>query len=274
MSSLFAAICFSTTALAFILLIWLLYGIWRDGAATLSSHFLTAPPSYRPEKAGIKPALAGSLWLIGITIVLSVPIGIGASIFLQEYAGANLFTRFVQINIANLAAVPSVVYGILSLALFVRAFKLGSSVLAGGMTLALLILPVIIIASQEALRAVPSSLRDGSYALGATRWQTIWKQVFPVALPGIMTGVILALSRAIGEAAPLLIMGGLAYVAFVPAGPLDEFTALPIQIFNWASDAKEEFKQLSASGIIVLVGVLLAMNTVAILLRYRFNKNL
>jgi phosphate transport system permease protein len=274
-SSVFAVVCFSTTALAFIILIWLLSGIWRDGADRLSWGFLNSLPSkITPEKAGIKPALLGSLWLIGITILVSVPIGVGAAIYLQEYATANGFTRFIQANIANLAAVPSVVYGILSLAVFVRALKLGTSLIAGGLTLALLILPVIIIASQEALRAVPSSLRDGSYALGATRWQTICKNVFPVALPGIMTGIILAISRAIGEAAPLLIIGGAGYVTFIPTKPTDDFTALPIQIYSWSGEAKEVFKDLSASAIIVLVGVLLVMNGVAIFLRHRFNRHM
>jgi len=273
-SNAFATLCFSTTALAFVLLIWLLYGIVRDGWPTLSMRFITSPPSYRAERAGIYPALMGSLWLIGITIALSVPIGVGAAVYLQEYAAANGLTRFVQLNIANLAAVPSVVYGILSLALFVRTFHMGSSVLAGGMTLGLLILPVIIIASQEALRGVPSSLRDGSYALGATRWQTIRRNVLPVALPGIMTGVILAVSRAVGEAAPILIMGALAYIRMAPTGLQSEFTALPIQIFNWAGAPQDEFKALAASGIIVLVGVLLLMNTFAIVLRTRFNRKL
>jgi phosphate transport system permease protein len=273
-SNAFAALCFSVTALAFVLLVWLLFGIVRDGWPTLSTKFITSPPSYRPARAGIYPALMGSLWLIGITIVISVPIGVGAAIYLQEYAPANAITRFVQLNIANLASVPSVVYGILALALFVRTFKLGASVLAGGMTLALLILPVIIIASQEALRGVPSSLRDGSYALGATRWQTIRRNVLPVALPGIMTGVILAVSRAVGEAAPLLIMGALAYIRMAPQNINSEFTALPIQIFNWAGAPQDEFKALAASGIIVLVVMLLLMNGIAIALRTKFNRKL
>jgi phosphate transport system permease protein len=273
-SAIFAFVCGSVMVGALMVLAYLLYGILRDGLPMLSTKFLTSMPSYRPANAGVKPALYGSLWLLGITVAFAVPVGVGAAIFLEEYAGSNRFTRFVQINIANLAAVPSVIYGILALTVFVRLFKMGSSVLAGGLTLGLLILPVIIIASQEALRAVPGSLRQGSYALGATRWQTIWKQVLPVALPGILTGVILAVSRAVGEAAPLLIMGALAYVAFVPSGPTDEFTALPIQIYNWASMPKEEFKQLSASGIIILMAVLLSMNTIAILLRNKYNNRL
>ncbi|HEX8551756.1 MAG TPA: phosphate ABC transporter permease PstA [Abditibacteriaceae bacterium] len=273
-SGVFAVVCFSATLIAFVMLVWLLSGIWRDGVSRLSPSFITnAPSRLFPDKAGIKPALLGSVWLIGITTLFAVPIGIGAAIYLQEYATANRWTRFAQVNIANLAAVPSVVYGILGLAVFVRALHLKTSLLAGGLTLALLILPVIIIASQEALRAVPSSLRDGSYALGATRWQTIKRQVFPVALPGIMTGIILSISRALGEAAPLIIIGGAGFVTFSPSGPMDDFTALPIQIYSWAQDSKEAFKELSATAIIVLVGVLLVMNGVAIVLRQKFNKN-
>lgn len=273
-SNIFAAMCASVTFLALMMLVWLLWSIWRDGSKSLNWNFVTAMPSYKPEKAGVLPALVGSMWLLSITVVFAVPVGVGAAIFLQEYSSSNAFTRFVQVNIANLAAVPSVVYGILSLALLVRILKLGSSLLAGGLTLGLLVLPVIIIAAQEALRAVPSSLRDGSYALGATRWQTISRNVLPVATPGILTGIILALSRAIGEAAPLLIMGGLAYVAFLPTGPRDEFTALPIQIFNWASMPKQGFKDLSAAAIILLLALLLSMNTIAIWLRYKFNKRM
>ncbi|MDF2440036.1 MAG: phosphate transport system permease protein [Abditibacteriota bacterium] len=274
LSSMFALMCASVTFLALLMLVWLLWSIWRDGSKALNWNFVTAMPSYRPERAGVLPALVGSLWLLGITLVFAVPVGVGAAVFLQEYSSSNAFTRFVQVNIANLAAVPSVVYGILCLALLVRMLKLGSSLLAGGLTLGLLVLPVIIISAQEALRAVPSSLRDGSYALGATRWQTISRNVLPVATPGILTGVILSLSRAIGEAAPLLIIGGLAYVAFLPEGPGDQFTALPIQIFNWASQPKAAFKELSASAIIILLGLLLSMNAMAILLRYKFNKKL
>jgi len=273
-SALFAAVCLSTTLLAFVLLIWLLAGVWQQGAKGVSVAFLESPPSYRPTKAGIHPAVLGSLWTMACTILFAVPIGVGAAIFLQEYSSGNSFARFVQVNIANLAGVPSIVYGILGLTLFVRVMNLGTSVLAGSLTLALLILPIIIIAAQEALRSVPSSLRDGSYALGATRWQTIRRQVLPVALPGVLTGVILALSRAVGEAAPLLIIGAAAYIRNPPEGLLDDFTVLPIQIFNWAGHPKEEFKDLAASGILVLLGVLLTMNALAIFLRYKFNKRI
>jgi len=269
-SSLFAAVCFSTTLIALGALVWLLWGIVREGSSHLNANFMTSFPSRFAAKAGIKSALYGSVWVLCITLVAAVPIGVGAAIFLQEYAERNRFARFAQVNIANLAGVPSIVYGILGLALFVRVLHFERSVLSGGLTLALLVMPIVIIAAQEALRAVPSSLRDGSYALGATRWQTISRQVLPVALPGILTGVILALSRAIGETAPLIMMGALTYVAFVPRGILDGFTTLPIQIFNWTSRPQIEFQQVAASGILVLLAVLLTMNALAIWLRYRF----
>lgn len=274
-STIFAGVCASTALLAFLLLVWLLWGIVRDGLGSLSWKFLVSmPSSLFPQKAGIKPALLGSLWVIGGTILFAVPIGIGAAIFLEEYSANNRFARFVQVNIANLAGVPSVVYGILGLALFGAMESLRGSILSGSITLGLLVMPIVIIASQEALRAVPGSLRFGSYALGATRWQTIWKQVLPVAMPGILTGIILAVSRAIGEAAPLLIVGGAAFVTFLPHSPLDQFTVLPIQIFQWAEHPRDAFKQLSAAGILVLLGVLLSMNALAIILRARFDKNL
>jgi phosphate transport system permease protein len=272
LSSVFALVCGGATLLAVLALGWLLFGIFRSGWAHLSPAFLQSPPSRFAEKAGIYPALMGSIWVLGITFLVAVPLGVGAAIFLQEYSGANRFTQFVQLNIANLAGVPSIVYGILGLALFVRAMQLERSVLAGGLTLGLLVLPIIIIAAQEALRAVPSSLRDGSYALGATRWQTIRRQVLPVAMPGILTGVILALSRAIGETAPLIMMGALTYVAFAPSNLKDGFTALPIQIFNWTSRPQEEFQSIAAAGIIVLLAVLLTMNAFAIALRHHYNK--
>jgi phosphate transport system permease protein len=213
-----------------------------------------------------------------MTALISVPVGVGAAIYLHEFAGTNRFTRFIQLNIANLAGVPSIVYGILGLTLFVRGWQIelfgkprdlsfGRSVLAGALTMSLLILPVIIIATREALAAVPQSLRLGAYALGATRWQTVRHHVLPAALPGMMTGVILALSRAIGEAAPLIMLGALTYVAFVPSSPLDAFTALPIQIYYWSDQPQVEFHHLAAAGIIVLLAVLLSMNAVAIAIR-------
>nr|AUN36276.1 phosphate transport system permease protein PstA [uncultured bacterium] len=274
-SNLFAAICAGTTFLALFMLLWLLWGIARDGFRALDWQFLSSMPSIRSaERAGIKPALLGTLWVIGGTILFSVPIGVGAAIFLQEYSEGNRFSRFVQVNIANLAGVPSIVYGILGLTMFASIPLLRGTILNASLTLGLLILPIIIISSQEALRAVPSSLRDGSYALGATRWQTISRQVLPVALPGILTGIILAVSRAIGEAAPLLLIGGAGFITFIPHTPLDHFTTLPIQIFQWAEHPKEAFKALSAAGILVLLLVLLSMNGIAIWMRSRFNKKM
>lgn len=273
-SSVFAFVCAATTVLALGALLWLLWGIFSVGWKHLNWNFLTAFPSRFAGQAGIKSALYGSIWVLGITLVVAVPIGIGAAIFLQEYSNGNRFAQFVQMNVANLAGVPSIVYGILGLAVFVRMLGFERSVLSGGLTLALLVLPIVIIAAQEALRAVPSSLRDGSLALGATRWQTISRQVIPVAMPGILTGVILALSRAIGETAPLIMMGALTYVAFVPTKLRDGFTTLPIQIFNWTSRPQEEFAQIAAAGIIVLLAVLLSMNAVAIWMRHHFGAKL
>ena len=270
----FAAVCFGATLVGLGALAVLLIDVWRDGAALLSWDFITSFPSRFASRAGIKPALVGSLWILVLTALFSFPIGVGTAIWLEEYAPRNRLTRLIQLNIANLAGVPSIVYGILGLALFVRAFALGRSVIAGALTLTLLILPVIIIASQEAIRAVPSSIRMGALALGATRWQTIRHQVLPVAMPGILTGTILALSRAVGEAAPLLLVGAVAFVPFVPARLTDAFTALPIQIFNWISRPQAEFHALAAAGILVMLVVLLLLNGAAILLRNRFSKRL
>jgi phosphate transport system permease protein len=208
-----------------------------------------------------------------ITAVVSFPLGVGTAIWLEEYAPNNRLRRIIQTNISNLAGVPSIVYGILGLAVFVRAFALGRSILAGGLTLALLILPVIIIASQEAIKAVPGSIRLGAYALGATRWETIRHHVLPLALPGILTGTILALSRAIGEAAPLLLIGALAFIDFTPRSLTDPFTAIPIQIYNWVSKPQAAFHELAAAAGIILLVLLLGMNAVAIFLRNRYTRN-
>jgi phosphate transport system permease protein len=232
--------------------------------------FLTSPLSSDPAKAGVSQALWGTLWIGIIVAVSAFPLGIATAVYLEEYASTSRLTRLIDINIRNLAGVPSIVYGILGLALFVRTLGLGRSVLSGALTLSLLILPVIILASQEAIRAVPDSIRQASYGLGATRWQTVRLQVLPMAMPGILTGTILALSRAIGETAPLVMIGALSFVAFTPRGPLDQFTVLPLQIFNWISRPQEEFRQLAAGAIIVLLIVLLLMNTAAILLRNRY----
>ena len=263
----------AATLAGVVLLAILLADVLEHGIPWLRWSFLTSFPSRFPQQAGIKAALWGTIWLIGLTALFSIPVGLGAAIYLEEYARRNWFNTLIEINIANLAGTPSIVYGMLGLSLFVRWMALGRSVLAGALTMSLLILPVTIIASRESLRAVPDSLRQGAFALGATRWQTIRAHVLPAALPVILTGLILALSRAIGETAPLIMIGALTYVAFTPSGPLDAFTALPIQIFNWASRPQKEFYGLAAAGILVLLGVLLTMNATAIWIRYRSQRN-
>ncbi len=255
-------------------LVVLVADVWSDGASRLSWQFLTSFPSRRAAEAGIWHALSGSIVLILLTGVLVVPVGVAAAIYLEEYGTRSLAARIIEINIANLAAVPSIIYGLLGLGLFVRAMGMGRSVMAGASTLALLVLPVVILSTREALRAVPGSIREGSYALGATRWQTIWHQVLPLALPGILTGMILALSRAIGETAPLIAIGALTFVAFAPDGIWSPFTVLPIQIFNWVSRPQLEFRANAAAGILVLLALLLAMNAAAIWLRDRYQRRL
>ncbi|MCG8651691.1 MAG: phosphate ABC transporter permease PstA [Pirellulales bacterium] len=269
-SGLFNLICLVATLVCILALLVLLWNVFRAGWEWLSWDFLTSFPSRKAERAGIKSALAGSIWLTVLTALFSLPVGVGAAIYLEEYASASRWKKWVQINIANLAGVPSIVYGILGLGLFVQALSMGRSIISGALTLSLVVLPIIILATQEALRAVPDSIRHGSYALGATKWQTVRCQVLPAALPGIMTGVIIALSRAIGEAAPLIAVGAMAYVPFLPQGPSDQFTALPIQIFNWAARPQAEFHDVAAAGIIVLLAVLICMNAIAVFVRYRY----
>ena len=251
----------------------LLYNIISQGWSHVNWQFLSGFPSRRPESAGIYSALLGSVYVVSIAAITSFILGVGAAIFLEEYTARGWLVRVVQTNISNLAGVPSIVYGLLGLEIFARTFGLGNSVLAGGLTMALLALPIVIIAAEEALRAVPPSIREGAYALGATRWQTIWHLVLPQAFPGILTGVILAVSRAIGEAAPLIVVGAVAFVPFAPDGPLSHFTVLPIQIFNWISRPQAEFHEVAAAGILVLLAVLLTMNAFAVLLRLKFQKS-
>jgi phosphate transport system permease protein len=252
----------------------LLYDVAADGFGKLSWDFLSSFPSAFPDKAGIESPLMGTLWLMAVCAGFIVPVGVATAIYLEEYADRNRWwNRFIEVNIQNLAAVPSIVYGILGLAFLVRGpLELGRVVLAGGLTLGLLVLPVVIIASREAIRAVPPSIREGSLALGATQWQTIRKQVLPAAVPGIATGVILALSRAIGETAPLILVGAASFVAFNPESLDSAYTALPLQIFEWISRPQDEFKLLAAAGILVLLALLLTMNGVAIWLRNRFEQ--
>jgi phosphate transport system permease protein len=250
----------------------LLLDVINDGGSRLSWQFLTSFPSRRASAAGLFSALVGSIYLIILTTIIAVPIGVGAAIYLEEYGERGRFSRLIEINIANLAGVPSIIYGLLGLGLFVRALGLGRSLIAGAMTLALLVLPVVILSTREALRTVPNSLREGSYALGATKWQTIWHQVLPMAMPGILTGLILALSRAIGETAPLITIGAVTYVPFLPDGLKSPFTVLPIQIFNWVSRPQAEFLRNAAAAILVLLALLLTLNAVAIWLRDRYQK--
>lgn len=240
-----------------------------EGIPWLNLGFLQNYMSRHPEIAGIRAALTGTMITIVFTALFTVPVGIGAAIYLEEYAPKNRLTRLIEINISNLAGVPSVVYGLLGLGVFVQLMSLGKVVLAGALTLGLLVLPIVILASREAIRAVPNEYRLGAFALGADRWQVIKGTVLPSAIPGMLTGTILALSRAIGEAAPILVISGLVYVTFVP-GPLDRFTVMPLQIFTWVGRPQEEFRSLAAAGIIVLLVLLLSMNAVAVLLRNKY----
>ena len=267
----------SCLALAVGLLAVLLIDVALDGSGTLDWHFITSFTSIDADKAGIQAALWGTVWLMGVCALFIVPVGVATAIYLEEYADqARWWNRLIELNIQNLAAVPSIVYGILGLAFLVRGpIDLGHVVLAGGLTLGLLVLPMVIIAGREALRAVPPSIREGSMALGATQWQTIWRQVLPAAVPGIATGVILALSRAIGETAPLFVVGAVAVISFNPTGLDSQFTAMPIQIFEWISRASNDinnYKPLAAAGILLLIILLLAMNSVAIWLRNRYEQ--
>ena len=246
--------------------------VWNDGASRLDWRFLTSFPSRRAEDAGIYHAIVGSFYVILLTAAMALPVGVAAATYLEEYGGRSSVARVIELNIANLAAVPSIIYGLLGLGLFVRLMGMGRSVLAGAATLALLALPVIILSTREALRTVPSSIREGSYALGATQWQTIWYHVLPMSLPGILTGLILALSRAIGETAPLIAIGALTYIPFAPDSIWSPFTVLPIQVFNWVSRPQVAFKENAAAGILVLLTLLLTMNAIAIMLRDRYQR--
>ncbi|PZC43084.1 MAG: phosphate transport system permease protein [Chloroflexi bacterium] len=262
----------SCVLIGIVSLLILLVRILFDGIDWLSWHFLTNFPSRHPEIAGMKSAIFGTIWTIALTGSFTVPIGIGAAIYLEEYSPKSWFTQIIEINISNLAGVPSIVYGLLGLALFVQWMSIGRSVLAGALTLALLVLPIVILAAREAIRAVPDSYRQASYALGSTKWQTQKYVVLPSAMPSILTGVILALSRAIGEAAPIIAISALVYLTFIPTNPLSRFTVMPIQIFNWVSRPQDEFRGLAAAGIIILLLILLGMNSFAIYLRNRYQK--
>jgi phosphate transport system permease protein len=263
--------------ISIVLLGVLLYDVVKDGAGHLDADFISSFTSISADKAGAQAAIWGTIWLMGICAVFIVPVGVATAIYLEEYADSERwYNRLIEVNIQNLAAVPSVVYGILGLAFLVRGpLSLGNTVLAGGLTLGLLVLPVVIIAGREAIRAVPPSIREGSMALGATQWQTIWRQVLPASIPGIATGVILALSRAIGETAPLIVVGAATVIAFNPEGLDSQFTALPIQIFDWinrASNDVNNYKPLAAAAILLLMIMLILMNSIAIWLRNRYEQ--
>lgn len=283
-----AGACLLLTAAAVAVLVVLLADVVAQGWQRLSPEFLTRFPSMlNPANAGVKSALAGSIWMVVLTATFSIPVGVGAAVYLQEYARNSWFYRVVSLNVANLAGVPSIVYGILGLAVFVRWMLLDRSVLAGALTMSLLVLPVVIITAREAIAAVPDSVRQAAYALGATRWQTAWHHVLPAAAPGVMTGLILSMSRAIGETAPLILIGAVTYQTAVPGGSLfedyphtfagvrawvstalfDSYTVLPLQIFDWAGQPKRIFHELAAAGIVVLLGVLMAMNAAAVAIR-------
>jgi phosphate transport system permease protein len=268
----FQALMFFSLALGIITLAVLLIQVLVEGWPRLDMDLLTHFPSRRPATAGAQSAIFGTIWLMGIVMATSIPLGFGTAIYLEEYADPKRwYNRLIELNIQNLAAVPSIVYGILGLAFLARGpLGLGRTLLAGGLTLTLLVLPIVIIAGREAIRAVPNSIRQASLALGATKWQTVSRQVLPAAIPGMATGTILGLSRAIGETAPLILLGALTFVTFNPDGLTSQFTALPVQIFNWISRPQEEFKVLAAAAIVVLLVVLLAMNSVAIWLRNRY----
>jgi phosphate transport system permease protein len=277
----FRAFAFFSTLIGILVLCLLLADVLKDGLPRLSWKFITSFPSRRAEEAGILPALVGSAMLLVLTALFAFPVGVAAGIYLEEYAPDNPFTHFIELNIANLAGVPSIIYGLLGLEIFARAMQGitgGRSILSGALTMALLVLPVIIVSSREAIRAVPKSIREAGYALGATKWQVVRDQVLPVAMPGILTGTILALSRAIGESAPLITIGALTFIAFLPPLSLkalqSPFTVLPIQIFNWVSRPQEAFQANAAAAIIVLLLLLLSMNAAAIYLRNRFQQRL
>ena len=274
-NALFSLLALAAIFISMVTLAGLLIDLVGRGGSSLDTQFLTSSPSRIPAKAGILPALVGTLWVTVLVALITLPIGIGAAIYLEEYAGRGRIARLLKINISNLAGVPSIVYGIFGLAIFVRGFDLGRTVFAASLTLSLLILPVVIISSAEALKAVPPSQREAAYALGATRWQVIRRALLPAAAPGILTGIVLAVARAVGETAPLILIGAVTFVTFVPTNPFeDKYTVLPIQIFNWANRPQEAFLEISAAAILVLIALMLLLNGAAIYLRARLSRGL
>lgn len=267
----FGIVC---TFFGLVILAILIYNILQEGLARIDWDFMKSLPSRKPEKAGIYTAVMGTIWVLVMTTLIALPIGVGAGIYLEEYGKKSKMASLLEVNIANLAGVPSIIYGLLGLEIFVRVFGLGGSLLAGSLTLSLLILPIIIVATREALKAVPRSIKDASMALGASKWQTIWNQTLPASVGGVLTGVILAISRAIGETAPLIVVGALAYVPFAPSSPMDEFTVMPIQIFNWVSRPQHGFAVNASAAIIVLLLITFIMNGVAVYFRNKWQKKI
>ncbi|MCU0416554.1 MAG: phosphate ABC transporter permease PstA [Cytophagaceae bacterium] len=270
--SIFKYVAMSFTGIGIIVLGLLLFNVFSSGLSRIDWDFLTSFPSRRASSAGIFAAWTGTLWIMVLTTLIAFPIGVSAGIYMEEYNNKSKLSNIIEINISNLAGVPSIIYGLLGLEIFARAMGLGGSILTGALTLSLLILPIIIVSTRESLKTVPYSIREASYALGASKWQTIWAQVLPASLPGIVTGVILAISRAIGETAPLVVIGALTFVSFIPTSFTDEFTVLPIQIFNWVSRPQIEFTQNAAAAIIILLSITFIMNGIAVYLRYRWQK--
>lgn len=261
------------TFLGLVLLSIFIGSILIDGLQRIDWDFITSLPSRKAERAGIWTALMGSVWILVLTTIIALPLGIAAAIYLEEYAKKNKLSSLLEINISNLAGVPSIIYGLLGLEVFVRIMEMGASVLAGSFTLALLILPIVIVSTREALKAVPKSVRDASFALGASKWQTVSRQLLPASFGGILTGIILALSRAVGETAPLIVVGALAYVPFAPSTPMDEFSVLPIQIFNWISRPQSGFEVNAAAAIIILLFITFVMNGIAVYFRNKWQQN-
>jgi len=243
--------------------------IISDGYKHLTWDFLTSYASRKAENSGILAPLAGTLWLIIMTAIFTIPIGVSTALYLEEFAGDNLFTKLIKINVSNLAGVPSIIYGLLGLAFFTYTLSLGKSLLAGALTMTLLVLPIVIIASQEAIRTIPPSIKDAAYALGATKWEVSKRIIIPHSIGGIMSGIILAMSRAIGETAPILIISSLVFITMVPSGPLDRFTVLPLQIYTWAGFPQDDFRSIASTGIIVLLLILILMNSIAVYIRIR-----
>jgi phosphate transport system permease protein len=274
-NALFGLLAFLAIFASLVTLVALLIDVVVRGGSSVDLQFFTSAPSRIPAKAGILPALVGTLWVTTLVAIMTFPIGVAAAIYLEEYAGRGRWSRLLRINISNLAGVPSIVYGIFGLALFVRLLGLGRTVFAAALTLSLLILPVVIISSMEAIRAVPPSQREAAYALGATRWQMVRRALLPAAAPGILTGIVLAVGRAVGETAPLILIGAVTFVTFVPVNPFeDKYTVLPIQIYNWAGRPQAAFLEISAAAILVLLVLMFLLNLVAIILRARLSRTI